>query len=393
MREPARVQASIELLDQIIRAARDNGGPADALASRYFAERRYAGSKDRRAVRDLTWRAIRAFGECPANGRAAMVALADGDPELSALFDGSAHAPQVIDPEEKRATGGGIPAWMLRLFASPIDDAEQVALLDRAPVDLRVNTIKTSRELLLAEVPDAFPLDSAPNAVRLPTGYPADQLPAIREGRAEVQDLGSQLIAGMCAADASMTLLDLCAGAGGKTLALAADMGNQGRLIASDTDKRRLGNLAPRCAVAGITNVEQILLDPGRELEKLQDFSGKCDVVLVDAPCSGSGTWRRNPETRWRLTPDRLERLAQTQTKLLELAANLVAPGGHLVYAVCSLLDKEGREQVDAFLTAHVNWKAAKFENIPGIPHGAGHLLSPRSTGSDGFYMARLVKL
>jgi 16S rRNA (cytosine967-C5)-methyltransferase len=393
MREPARVQAAIELLDQIIRAARDNGPPADTLAARYFAERRYAGSKDRRAVRDLTWRAIRAFGECPENGRSAMAALADSDAELAALFDGSAHAPQVITPSERRASGGLIPGWLLPLFASPIDGDEQADLLDRAPVDLRVNTIKTSRESLLAEVPDALPLDSLSSAVRLPTSYPADQMPAIREGRAEVQDLGSQMIVQLCAVNSGMTVIDLCAGAGGKTLALAADMGNQGRLIASDTDKRRLGNLAPRCVVAGVTNVEQILLDPGKEMEKLQDFAGKCDVVLVDAPCSGSGTWRRSPETRWRLTPERLDRLAQTQKKLLELAAELVAPGGHLIYAVCSLLDREGRAQVDAFLAGHSNWKVAQIKDAPGIRHGAGLLLSPRSTGSDGFYMARLAKL
>ncbi len=393
MREPARVEAAIELLDQIIRAAKENGPPADVLAARYFAERRYAGSKDRRAVRDLVWSAIRRFGECPPHGRAAMVALADENASLTALFDGSAHAPVEITPEEKRATGGLIPAWLLPLFAEPIGETEQAALLDRAPVDLRINTLKATRADILAEIPDAVALDAGPHALRLPTGYVADQLLAMREGRIEVQDLGSQLIAQLCAAQPGMTVLDLCAGAGGKTLALAADMANQGRLYASDTDKRRLGNLAPRCAVSGVTNVEQILLDTGKEREKLGDVIGKCNVVLVDAPCSGSGTWRRNPETRWRQTPDRLERLVQTQKNLLQLAAEMVAPGGHLVYAVCSLLDAEGRGQVDEFLSTHSGWTAQSPDGLPGIAHGEGLLLSPHTTGSDGFYMARLQKL
>ena len=393
MRPAARLQSAIELLDAIIIAARDNGPSADQLAKRFFAERRYAGSKDRRSVRDLAWSAIRQFGERPDNARSAFIALADRDAELAALFDGSDYGPAVIASNETRASGGLLPQWLLPHFASLVDEPERKALLDRAPLDLRVNALKASREAVAAEFPEAQTLPQSPFGLRLPTGQAIDNHPAIFEGRAEIQDLGSQLIIDACAAKPGMTVLDLCAGAGGKTLGLASYMAGKGRLIASDTNRARLDQLTPRSNRAGALEIETVLLNPGKEREMLGNLAGACDIVLVDAPCSGSGTWRRNPETRWRLNPARLEQVIAAQANLLSIAAEMVAPGGHLVYAVCSLLDDEGRGQMTAFLDRNNGWHSAPVGLPAGRVHGDGVLLTPHHDGTDGFYFAKMQKL
>ena len=393
MRPAARLQSAIELLDAIIIAARDNGPSADQLAKRFFAERRYAGSKDRRSVRDLAWSAIRQFGERPDNARAAFIALSDKDPELAALFDGSDYGPAAIGSDETRASGGLLPQWLLPHFASLVDETERKALLDRAPLDLRVNALKASREAVVAEFPEAQTPLQSPFALRLPTGQAIDNHPAILEGRAEIQDLGSQLIIDACAAKPGMTVLDLCAGAGGKTLGLASYMTGKGRLIATDTNRGRLDQLKPRSNRAGALEIETVLLNPGKEREMLRDLAGACDVVLVDAPCSGSGTWRRNPETRWRLNPARLKQVIAAQVNLLSIASEMVAPGGRLVYAVCSLLDDEGRGQMTAFLDGNNGWHSAAVALPAGRVHGDGVLLTPHHDGTDGFYFAKMQKL
>jgi 16S rRNA (cytosine967-C5)-methyltransferase len=185
-----------------------------------------------------------------------------------------------------------------------------------------------------------------------------------------------------------MNILDLCAGAGGKALALAA-AAPRATIVASDTNRQRLSKLAPRAHRAG-AEIDTLLLDGGREAEQLASFEGHADLVLVDAPCSGSGTWRRNPEGRWRLTPQRLERLAKVQAHVLDLAAPLVKPGGALVYAVCSVLAREGKEQVDAFLGRHSSWAVQDALDDMGRVDGAGRLLTPGHDGTDGFFVARL---
>ena len=393
MRPAARLQSAIELVDQIIAAARDGGASADAIAKRFFAERRYAGSKDRRAVRDLAWGAIRRFGERPESARTAFVAMADDNADLAALFDGSDYGPPAIGLNEPRACGGVLPQWILPHFAELVDDAERQALLDRAPLDLRVNTLKTTRAAMLAEFPAAETLAQSPYALRLPTGQSVDNHAAVLDGLVEIQDLGSQLIVDACAVKPGMTVLDLCAGAGGKTLALAAYMGGKGRLIASDTNRARLDQLRPRANRAGALEIETLLLNPNKERAMLSDLTGACDVVLIDAPCSGSGTWRRNPETRWRLNPARLETVIAVQANLLDIGAEMVAPGRHLVYAVCSLLDDEGKGQVAAFLNRHNGWRVDAVTLPAGRAHGDGTLLTPRYDGTDGFFFARLQKL
>lgn len=389
MTPAARLQAAIEIMDAVIDAARAGGAAADTLVARYFASRRYAGSKDRRAVRELVYAAIRRAGEVPESGRAALIGLASDRPELLALFDGSVHGPAPLQGGEPAASAGLAPAWLVARLAETLDPADLPALLARAPLDIRANRLKTTRELLLAET-GGTPGELAPDAIRLPEGTAVESLPAWREGLFEVQDEGSQLVAEACGVRPGMTVIDLCAGAGGKALALAATMQGRGRLIACDVDRARLGRLPQRAGRAGVAGmIEQRLLDAGREPESLADLAGMGDVVLVDAPCSGSGTWRRNPEARWRLTPERLARLTRLQDHVLGLAVPLVRPGGRLVYAVCSLMAEEGPERATTFLAHHPGWSA---EPLPfGRASGPGRRLTPFCDGTDGFFVASLM--
>lgn len=385
MTPAARVQSAIELLDAIIAAARDGGAAADVVATRFFKERRYAGSKDRRAIRDLAWAAIRRFGERPASGRAAMVALADDDADLAALFTGEPRAPAATSDGEARATGGALPAWLIPLLDPRIDDGEAAALLERAPLDLRINRARAQG----IDLPKGESLPTPLDGLRLPSDTALADHPAMLAGAIEVQDAGSQWIAAACAVRPAKTVVDLCAGAGGKTLALAAAMGGAGRLIACDTDRRRLSELPPRAARAG-AGVETRLLDAGREAAALADLAGVADLVLVDAPCSGSGTWRRNPEARWRLTRERLDRLLALQAHVLDLAAPLVRPGGTLVFAVCALTSAEGEGQVEAFLRRHSRFTPDPLHLPVGRPAGAGIILTPAHDATDGFFIARM---
>jgi 16S rRNA (cytosine967-C5)-methyltransferase len=382
----ARLQAAIELLDAVIVAARDAGAAADTLIAAYFKDRRYAGAKDRRAVRELVYAAIRRCGARPDSGRAAMLALAEEQPELRALFGAGGYAPAPIAAGERAADPGIAPAWL-------VDRLGHVALpplLGRAPLDLRVNPARRTRPEVLAAFPDARPTPHAPHGVRLAEPVAIERHALFLDGSVEVQDEASQLVALACGAAPGLTIVDLCAGAGGKTLALAAAMGGAGRLIACDTDRARLGRLGPRAERAGAGGIEVRLLDPGREAERLADLAGAADAVLVDAPCSGTGTWRRNPEARWRLTPDRLDRLGALQQRLLGLAAPLVRPGGRLVYAVCSLLDAEGADQIAAFRAARPDWRVQPAFTGAGADRGDGRLLTPGRDGTDGFFVARL---
>ena len=395
MTPPARVQAAIDCLDAIVHAAREGGAAADTLIARYFQTRRYAGSKDRRAVRELIYAVIRSVGERPASGRSAMLVHARAhDPALLDLFDGGPHSPAAVVPGEPEARSGLAPAWLVdRLRARFGDDTDRqlAALLARAPLDLRVNTLKATRDAVAAEI-DADPVALIDTALRVRGDLNVETLPAYHDGRIEVQDAGSQFAAAACEAVAGETVVDLCAGAGGKTLALAATMHGEGRLIAADTDRERLRQLDPRAVRAGAT-IETRLLDPGKEAAALSDLRGRCDLVLVDAPCSGTGTWRRNPEARWRLTPDRLARFVAEQGRLLSLAATLVRPGGRLIYVVCSLLPEEGEGVVDTFLAQTADWNPLPLRNpMGGAPVTKG-VLTPGAQGCDGFFLGGLTRV
>jgi len=389
MTPAARLQAAVELLDEIVEAARAAGPAADTIVSRYFKTRRYAGSKDRRAVRELVYRAVRRAGERPASGRAAMLGLAGEEPALLALFDGSGHGAAPPESGETAAPASLAPAWLQGRLDPLVDERELAALLGRAPLDLRVNRLRGSLEEALGQFPGAVPTPLSPLGLRLPEGSQVGDAPAFRSGLVEIQDEGSQLVALGSGAEPGMTVVDLCAGAGGKTLALAAEMANHGRIVAVDADRDRLGRLPQRLRRAGVTIAEPRLVDPGDELAALADLHGAAGLVLVDAPCSGTGTWRRNPESRWRLTADRLDRVLALQARLLDIAAELVAPGGVIAYAVCSLLAEEGRGQAAAFSRRRSAMVSETLLIQGGRAAGDGLVLTPGHDGTDGFFVAR----
>jgi 16S rRNA (cytosine967-C5)-methyltransferase len=390
MREPARLQAAIEILDAVIDSARDGGAAADTLFRRYFSSRRYAGAGDRAAVRELVFGAIRFAGDRPASGRAALLGFLEAsDPGRLGGFDGSVHGPAPVADGEPRAAGSVVPGWLRARLLPVVGEEGARALLSRAPLDLRVNRLKATRADVLERLgpgaqsmeglPGGLPV-ALPHGVRLAEPVPLERDPLLVEGQVAVQDAGSQAVAALVGAEPGMTVVDLCAGAGGKTLALAADMAGEGRIVACDTDRRRLRELGPRARLAGAAAmIEERLLDPGKEAERLLDLAGAADRVLVDAPCSGTGTWRRTPDLRWRLDPARLGRLTALQGRLLKVAAPLVRPGGRLVYAVCSVLEEEGVAQTDAFLAAS-----------PGFGREGHWLLTPQAHGCDGFFVACL---
>ena len=387
MTPPARLQAASEILDEVIASARNDGSAADAIVTRYFKTRRYAGSKDRRAVRELVFQAIRRSAEMPSNGRAAILGLADKEPTLLDLF-GQPRGPEPRLDGEQAAAAAIVPEWLIPELSPLVTEDEWAALLDRAPLDLRVNAARSSRDDLLGEFPQAAPTPLSTWGIRLPVDSRVDDHPAVVDGRAEIQDEGSQLITFACEPKEGERLLDLCAGAGGKALALAA-VAPGAPILATDSNRMRLSKLQPRAERAGAT-IETRLLNPPNELAQLEDWIGQSDLVLVDAPCSGSGTWRRNPEGRWRLTPKLLDRLVLQQQRLLEIAAELVRPGGRLVYAVCSLLSREGAGQTGAFLAARSSWIMEETPMPAGRLDGAGRLLTPGHDCTDGFFVARL---
>lgn len=393
MTPAARLQTAIEILDAIAAAAREGGAPADALLAEAMRARRYAGSKDRRAIRAHVYDAIRAIRSAPISGRAAMLALADRDPALAALFDGSPYGPAPIASDEPRAETGLAAQALIDLFDPLIDAEEGAAMLARAPLDLRANRIRATRADLERLFPEGEAIPGAPDGWRLPPETAAAQHPAYADGAFEVQDAASQYASAALDAAPGQSIVDLCAGGGGKTLAIASNTADDADILACDTNRARLQQLPPRAERAGATRIETRLLDPGREGDMLADWRGRADRVFVDAPCSGSGTWRRSPELRWRLTPARLDRHLADQAKLLRIGADLVAPGGKLLYAVCSIIAREGRAQVDDFLNRHPGWTpdSAYLPAETGRPAGGGFLFTPAHDGCDGFFLARLT--
>ena len=387
MTPAARLQAAIEVLDEVIASTVADGSPADVIVTRYFKQRRYAGSKDRRAVRELVFRAVRRSAERPGNGRAAILGLVQDDPLLLQLF-GQPRGPEPAEEAEAAAAQSWVPAWLEPELSPLVGRSEWPSLLDRAPLDLRANVARTSRDILLAEMPGGEPTPLSPWGIRLPADSRIDDRPEYESGLLEVQDEGSQLIALACEPRAGDRVLDLCAGAGGKALALAAGTPTA-QILATDSNRARLSKLPQRASRAGAA-IETRLLNPPHELAELADWVGQADAVLVDAPCSGSGTWRRNPEGRWRLTPARLDRLVELQERLLQIAAELVRPGGRLIYAVCSLLSREGAAQIDRFLEGHSSWISQQAPISGGRADGHGLLLTPGHDRTDGFFIARL---
>ena len=387
MTPAARLQAAIEVLDEVIASARDDGPPADTIVTRYFKQRRYAGSKDRRAVRELVFRAIRRSAELPESGRSAVLGIVEDEAGLGELF-GQPRGPEPVTHDAKAAEPGFVPPWLVPELSPLVGEGEWPALLERAPLDLRVNVARAARDDMVVQLPGSRATPQSPWGIRLAPDMRIDDHPAYREGLVEVQDEGSQLVALACQPANGEQIVDLCAGAGGKSLALAA-AATQAHILATDSNRSRLSKLPERAQRAG-AKIATRLLSPPRELDELADWHANADLVLIDAPCSGSGTWRRNPEGRWRLTPGRLERVLGVQERLLDIGATLVRPGGRLVYAVCSLLSREGAGQIERFLQRHSSWISEAAPISAGRPDGSGRLLTPGHDDTDGFFVARL---
>jgi 16S rRNA (cytosine967-C5)-methyltransferase len=304
-------------------------------------------------------------------------------------------------PEMPRTVANDVPDWLGERLVAVFGDAlerEMAALNAPAPTDLRVNLLKADREAarraLAAEGIEAAPTPLSPLGLRLMARAPLAGLAAFRGGLVEVQDEGSQLAALLVGARPGMRVVDFCAGAGGKTLALAAGMANRGRLVALDVSERRLERAALRLRRAGVGNVERRAMSSERD-KWVKHHAGTFDRVLVDAPCLGTGTWRRNPDAKWRMTPQDLDELRQRQQDILQSAARLVRPGGRLVYATCSLLREEDEAQAEAFLAAAPDFAPVPMagawpEAIGGAsPGGDTYLrLTPARHGTDGFFVA-----
>ncbi|MEM1379417.1 MAG: RsmB/NOP family class I SAM-dependent RNA methyltransferase [Pseudomonadota bacterium] len=367
---------------------------------------RYAGSKDRAFVRGLCLDALRrwrSFGGEASPRRAVLLTLREtwrwDDERIAAAFSGE-HGPGALAADEADAAPTAdpdLPEWLLAEFSDPIRASQ--ALSARAPVDLRVNTLKADREKALKALKmlDAEPSPLSPIGVRIAPPASAEKgpgvtvIPAYGKGWIEVQDEGSQLTVLAAGPVRGLQVLDYCAGAGGKTLALAAEMQNSGQVFAYDQDAHRLAPIHERLRRAGARNVQVIApSDP----ERLVDLQGKMDVVFVDAPCSGAGTWRRHPDAKWRLTPEHLQQRLSEQDQVLDEASAYVAPGGMLVFVTCSFLRSENDDRVSGFLERRADFQhidplenavPSVHEALSGFVSDGALRLTPWTSETDGF--------
>ncbi|SFK23796.1 RsmB/NOP family class I SAM-dependent RNA methyltransferase [Methylocapsa palsarum] len=425
----ARVAAAIEVLADIEARKR----PAADVLKEWGLSHRFAGSKDRAAIGSLVFDALRrrsssAFIMGEDSARAIMLgalhqARGLSVTEIAALCSGEGHAPAPLSEAETThlaapdltdappSVAGDFPQWLESAFAAVFGAtvvAETAALALRAPLDLRVNTLKTTREKALTSLAHlhAGRAPLAPDGLRLPLtpdgrGPALSAEPDYLKGRVEIQDEGSQLAALCSHAQAGEQALDLCAGAGGKTLAIAAMMGNKGQIYATDADARRLAPIYKRLERAGARNVQ--VRAPRRDQDVLADLEGKCDLVMVDAPCTGTGTWRRNPDAKWRIRPGALEQRIAEQDQALDEAARFVKSQGRLLYVTCSVLREENEDRLKRFLAAHPDYRSepprlmAEKAGLPELdgfasPFGYGLRLTPLTSGTDGFFIALLTR-
>jgi 16S rRNA (cytosine967-C5)-methyltransferase len=424
----ARVAAAIEVLDDIIARRR----PAPDALKDWGLTHRFAGSKDRAAISGLVFDALRRKASAAwimqdQSPRAIMLGalhLQRGLPleEIAALYSGEGHSPAPLSDSERQHlsvasldgaplhVAADIPEWLapnfLAAFGERAIEAGR-ALAERAPVDLRVNRLKGTRDKALAALAHlkAEPTPFSPIGLRIAPGPdgrgPALAAePALAKGLIEIQDEGSQLASLICAAKPGEQVLDLCAGGGGKTLALAGEMENRGQIYATDTDGRRLMPIYKRLERANARNVQVRAPRGGADI--LGDLRDRCDLVLIDAPCTGTGAWRRNPDAKWRIRPGALAERIKAQEELLTRAADFVKPGGRIVYVTCSVLRDENEDRIGAFLDAHPHFALRSAEAMIAQAHltglqsfaanVAGLRLSPATTHTDGFYVAMLTR-
>lgn len=463
----ARIQAAIEILADLAQTRQ----PADKAVKDWGAAHRFAGAKDRAAIRSLVFATYRRRGAAAAlMGAETPRALIIGSlrlgmglkaAEIDAAMTGRAHDAAPLTPEERKALEGpqpklsgalNWPSWLAeKLRATYGDQAEALmaALIETAPLDIRVNTLKANRDHVIPALQSVgFPAEPTPYSpwgIRVMRdddmiGANIRTLPMFRSGLIDVQDEGSQLVALLSGAAPGMQVLELCAGGGGKTLALAAMMGPTGQIYACDVDPRRLKAGQERVARAGVHNVQPTLVHhwltgaerPTGDAKEgadpdLEVHAGKMDLVFLDVPCTGSGAWRRQPDAKWQLSPERLAEFVALQAAILERGARLVKPGGRIAYVTCSLLAEENDEQIAAFLSRHpefglidpsplagevsleatVGRAPSKAQAAPPLgrfaatpPAGGGRVdiakhaiqLSPITTHTDGFFFALLER-
>ena len=431
MTPAARLSAAIEVI-HVVDIQRI---PAAQALKEWGTAHRYAGSGDRAAISGLVWDVLRRRassawlmdGDTPRGRVLGMLRLERGlaSDAIATLCDGSRFAPEPLSEAERAAlttrsledapahVAGDYPEWLDSHLAAAFGDdrvAEAAAMASRAPLDLRVNALKANRDKVLSSLSHlgARPTPWSPVGLRIALGADARN-PGIHaeadfiKGAVEVQDEGSQLAALLSAAKPGEQVIDLCAGAGGKTLALAAMMQGKGRLIATDHDKRQLAPIHERLSRAGVHNAE--VRPPKGEGDPLAGIRASADLVLIDAPCTGTGTWRRNPDAKWRMRPGALEVRLKDQVEVLDRAADLVKPGGRIAYVTCSVLPPENGAQVRGFVerhpefavvppeeTASALWDRAEDFAATALRSPEGWLMTPRRTGTDGFFVSVLRK-
>jgi 16S rRNA (cytosine967-C5)-methyltransferase len=426
MTPAARASAAIDILADIEARKR----PAAEALKDWGVSHRFAGSGDRAAIGNLVFDALRtrasaahAMGEASPRAlvlRTLATSWGLSPEEVAALAGSGPHAPAPLSEAERAGLGrelaadapvhirGDYPDWLAPEFerAFGAEAAEEgAALARRAPVDLRVNTLKADRDKVLKALRrfDARPTPHAPFGIRIAQAPGPGKSPHVEaepghgKGWFEVQDEGSQLATLLAGAKPRQQAIDLCAGAGGKTLGLAALMENTGQLYAYDADRMRLRPIFERLKRAGARNVQVL---PAGDREALAKVDGRMDLVLIDAPCTGSGVWRRRPDAKWRLSPQMLEARLAEQRAVLDEGASLVKPGGRLAYITCSVLPAENRDQVEAFLARRLEFKLIPWPelwrqalpDVAPVPSADGAaetlLMTPRRHGTDGFFVA-----
>ena len=425
---PGQVRITSLIVDELTRALSvilKLDGPADVLMKLFFKSSPHLGVRDRGLIAEGIYYALRHY----ASLRWAMRPVhPDRAPRLAALVTlARQHGLEALPPNSIGREEGPLknilaakiedapahvraelPQWLFDLIEAQYDDTAVLypAMLEGAPLDLRVNLLKANREEVLAELEkngvQAFATPYSPDGIRLPTKPGLTQWPIYKDGLVDVQDEGSQLIARLVHPHRREMICDFCAGAGGKTLAMGALMRSTGRLYAFDVNEKRLNGMLPRMRRAGLSNVHPIAIRNEKD-NRVKRLQGKFDRVLIDAPCSGTGTFRRNPDLKWRLSPAVMDRINDIQKNILEEASKLVKAGGRLVYATCSMIRRENQDVVEAFLAAHPEWhlvpalEVLAQQGITFDPEAAKRFgdyfqMLPHVHNTDGFFAAVLVR-
>lgn len=412
---PALIGHTEEVLREILRFT----GPADNTLSRYFREHPRLGGRERGVIAEAVYGLLRnklvytsfaESGQGPSMRRLALLGLADaaGVDALGGLSpeetDWLNRVMQIDRTMLPAALQANLPQWLYDRLLERFGEEETQRLAQTlntpAPLDLRVNSIKASREQVIAELAEApiraEPTPYAPLALRVMKKPALQNLPLFKSGAIEVQDEGSQVLAQLLGARRGEMVVDFCAGAGGKTLALGAIMRNTGRLYAFDVAEKRLAKLKPRLARSGLSNVHPVVIAHENDA-KVKRLAGKIDRVLVDAPCSGLGTLRRNPDVKWRLKPESITELNAKQLSILEGAARLVKAGGRLVYATCSIMEEENEAIVRKFLEGNAAFRLVPVQQVldeQKIPLQMVEFLKlvPHVHQTDGFFAAVLER-